>query len=174
MEVTSKLKVNIINIVIILTIILSVLGFLITKAGKSPISKVVLSKEDIGIEVLISDVHSKEKDLFNVGEKTFLTIRNKPYAELKIINIEERNKLALAYDRTGTYKAIPDPTKLNVFDYVLTLTDVAIKTKDGYVIGTDKIKIGNKVDLEGFNYKFSGQIVNIYPLKNLQAKIKNK
>lgn len=165
-----KTKINFIDLFILLTIIFSTTGFIIAKAEKSPINKIIEGKEKVAIEVLIHDIRASKENLFKVGSKTAITVRNKPCTKLEIIKIEERPKLAIAYDRTGTYKPIPDPNKFDFQDFIVTISDTAFKTKDGYVIGNNKIKIGNKVELEGFNYRLPGEVVNIYSIKEKNSK----
>ena len=62
--------------------------------------------------------------------------------------------------------ALPDPANSIAHDFYVTLTDEADQTKDGYVIRGNKIKIGNSVELEGFNYRIQGVVVDIKPISN--------
>ena len=48
-----------------------------------------------------------------------------------------------------------------IFDAVVTITDTAKITKDGAVVGGNKIKMGLPVTLEGNNYKFNGTISDV-------------
>lgn len=161
----TKLKVNLIDLLLLLTIVLSTTGFLTAKTEKNSLNKIITGKQKIAIKVYVSDVPLKKKPLFQVKDKVFITIRNKPYTKLEIIKVEERPILALSFDRTGTYKAIPDPTKLDFTDYLVTISDTALKTKDGYVVEGSKIKIGNQIELEGFDFRFNGKIIDILSLK---------
>lgn len=158
-----KNKLNFIDLLIFITIALSITGYLFAKAEKLPLNKVIEGKEEIVIEVLLPDVYSSNNDYFKIGKKAHITIRNRPYTSLKIINFESKPKLAVIQDRLGSFKTIPDPTKANIKDYHVTLSDVALKTKDGYVIGGNKIKAGNPIELEGFNYRLNGKVINIHP-----------
>ena len=161
-----KIKPNLIDLLLLFTILLSTTGFLLAKAEKSSLNKVITGKEKIAINVYVSDVPIGSNKLFKEGNNIFITIRNKPYAKLEIIKVEERPKLALSFDRTGTYKPIPDPTKPDFTDYIITVSDIALKTTDGYVVGGNKIKIGNLLELEGFNFRLNGKIVDIFPQNN--------
>lgn len=159
-------KLNLIDFLFLLTIIFSVTGFIIAKAEKSPLNKIIEGKEKIAIEVLIPDVFSSTSDYFKVDEKSAITIRNRPYTKLSIIKAESKPKLAIIPNGPGAYKTLTDPTKANVKDYIVTLSDVALKTEDGYVTGGNKIKIGNQVELEGFNYRLTGKVINVYSLND--------
>ena len=48
-----------------------------------------------------------------------------------------------------------------VYDIVVTLTDTAKITKDGAVVGGNKIKMGLPITLEGADYKFNGTVASI-------------
>ncbi len=136
----------------------------------SSINKVISGKEKIAIEVLLPDVYLINKDALNdslkIGKKSGITIRNRPYDKLEIIKLENRQKQTIIPSYSGNYKAVTDITRSNVYDFFVTLTDIALKTKDGYVVGGNKIKIGNQIELEGFNYRLNGKVINIYPLLN--------
>lgn len=157
----KKIKSNLLDLLILLTIIFSITGYILARAEKTPLDKVIEGKEKIAIELLLPDVFSPNNP-FKVGEQSAITIRNRPYTKLTIIKLESKSKNIVIPTYSGSYKTIPDPTRTNVTDYFVTLTDEALKTTDGYVIGGNKIKIGNQIELEGFNYRLSGKVINIY------------
>lgn len=161
-----QIKLNFLDLLIICTILFSITGYLLAKAEKTQLNKIIEGKESIAIEVLIPDVFSESTDLFMIGDKSAITIRNRPYTKLKIIKTELTPKQAIIPVPSGSlYKIISDPTKLNIKDYIVTLTDEALVTGDGYVIGGNKIKIGNQIELEGFNYRLNGKVINVVPVK---------
>lgn len=163
-----KIKPNLLDILLLITIIFSITGFILARAEKTSLNKVIEGKEDIGIEILIPDVFAPEegktKIIFKVGEKSAITIRNRPYTKLTIIKAEPKPKYVIVQDLSGSYRTAYDPSRTNVKDFVVTLKDTALKTKDGYVIGGNKIKIGNQVELEGFDYRLKGKVVNIFQI----------
>ena len=169
MKKNIQIKLNFLDLLVIFTILFSITGYLLAKAEKTQLNKIIEGKENIAIEVLIPDVFSANADLFMVSDKSAITIRNRPYTKLKIIKTESNAKQAIIPTLSGSsYKTISDPTKSNVKDYTVTLSDEALTTADGYVIGGNKIKIGNQIELEGFNYRLSGKVINIYPLDKTQ------
>lgn len=158
-------KINLLNIFIIVTVVLCIIGTLLAINNKTPLNKVIKGKENIAIEVFIQDTLTKESNVFKIGDETSLIIRNQPLKKLELIKLEEREKPFISFDRTGTYKITPDTAINNYLDYIITLTSEAIITNDGYVVEGTKIKIGNQVILEGFNYRLNGRVTNIYPTK---------
>ena len=160
-----QIKLNFLDLFVIFTILFSITGYLLARAEKTQLNKIIEGKENIAIEVLLSDVFSGTADLFIVGDKSAITIRNRPYTKLKIIKTNSEPKHVIIPTLSGPlYKIISDPTRLNVKDYIVTLTDEALITSDGYVIGGNKIKVGNQIELEGFNYRLNGKVINIYSL----------
>ena len=161
-------KVNVIDLIFLVSIIFGISGFLLVRAEKTSLNKIIKGKEKIAIEVFLPDVFLESQNtrnsIFTIGEKTAITIRNRPYTNLPVIKKEIKPKLAIIEDKLGTYKTIIDPTKVNISDFFITLSDIALRTDDGYVIGGNKIKIGNQIELEGFNYRLPGKVINIYPL----------
>jgi len=163
-------KINLFDALTLLTIIFSISGYLFAKAEKTGLNKVIEGKEKIAIELLVPDVNTgssdSNNDIFKTGDKSAITIRNRPYTKLEIIKSESKPKLLIIPDFHGSFKTPNDPTRTNIKDYTVTLTDEALKTQDGYVIGGNKIKIGNQIELEGFNYRLTGKVINLYPLNN--------
>lgn len=165
----TKNKISVFDILLIITVLFSTTGLLFARAEKTGLNKVIEGKENIAIEILIPDVNSgsldNKNEIFKVGEKAAITIRNRPYTKLDIIQSESKPKLLIVPDFHGSFKTPLDPTRTNTKDYTVTLTDTALKTADGYVIGGNKIKIGNQIELEGFNYRLTGKVINLYPIK---------
>ena len=166
-------KINFLDLLLLITLASSLVGYVSAKSEKIPslnkLAKIIEGKENIGIDILLPDVPVKNDDYFKVGEKAGVTIRNRPYTKLTIVKSESKPKQVIIPTYSGTFKTINDPTKQNVKDYYVTLSDMALKTADGYVLGGNKIKIGNQVELEGFNYRLSGKVVNVYPIQKSSA-----
>lgn len=166
MKKNSQIKINILDVLLLATVAFSISGFILAKAEKTQLNNKIEGKEKISIEVLIPDVYSKDNELFKINDFAALTIRNRPYTKLKIIKTESKPKqLVIPVLNSTSYKTIPDPTRPDTKDYLVTLSDTALKTNDGYVIGGNKIKIGNQVELEGFSYRLNGKVINLYGVK---------
>ena len=57
--------------------------------------------------------------------------------------------------------AVVDEGQDNMFDIVVRVKDVAQITKDGAVVGGNKIKMGLPITLEGKLYKFTGSVSDL-------------
>ena len=56
---------------------------------------------------------------------------------------------------------VEDVAQPDLYDVVVTLTDKAKITKDGAVVGGNKVKLGLPITLEGKDYKFIGSVSDI-------------
>ncbi|OGI01096.1 MAG: hypothetical protein A2Y25_04985 [Candidatus Melainabacteria bacterium GWF2_37_15] len=141
------------DITIVAFIIITLLAVFLVKKGKmSASSEIIHNLAPIEIDVLLTEEKiTHTQDLFVPGGKTFITIRNVPYTELEIIKSE----------KTPWPPNNEEPSYKYTFDYLVTVTDTAVITPDGPVIGGNKIKIGLPIMLEGSDYKLSGVVTDI-------------
>ena len=97
------------------------------------------------------------------GEKTFISIRNVPYSELKILNVKaDRRKIVLpTLNSKKVVIVVEDVGQPDLYDVIVTLTDKAKITKDGAVVGGNKVKLGLPITLEGKDYRFTGSVSDI-------------
>lgn len=151
---------------ILALITLSLLGFVTARSGHAGVNKVIEGSNKIAIEVYITGLKTRDTELFKVGEKSAITIRNQPVEPpMTIVAVKclPKETSFLAPDGKKAI-AFPDPANPIAHDFYVTVTDDAERTKDGYVIRGNKIKLGNQVELEGFKYRVQGVVVEIKPL----------
>lgn len=149
----------------LILIILCLLGFLTARSGHAGVNKIIEGRNKVAVEVYISGLKTRDVNLFKVGEKSAITIRNQPGPPLTIIAVKCTPKEAAFLSLDGKKAiAFPDPANPIAHDFYVTLTDEADQTKDGYVIEGNKIKLGNQVELEGFKYRVQGVVVEIKPI----------
>lgn len=149
----------------LMLVILAGLAFLLAKAGYAGVDQAILGPAKVNIVVYLAGLKTKDPELFKQGEKTSLTIRNQPVEPpMTITNVKHSHKqAAFAVPSGGAYKVIAadDPSQPLAHDYEITISDQAERTKDGYVVRGQKIKVGNQVELESFNYRVQGVVVEI-------------
>lgn len=151
------------DIVIIVLIVVGLVVFGITKAGKHVTSsQQIVADTKVDIEVYFRGVVITSQDSpFKEGEETFITIRNVPYTKLKIKNAKYERKKVIVPSANSKYQIVEDVTSPFNYDFLVTVEDSAKITKDGAVVGGNKIKIGLPVTLEGKAYKLNGVVSNI-------------
>lgn len=158
-------KFNKLDLIIVGVVVLFIFGVALVKMGLFKTSSNVIKGEKPFEFVVVTrtyDVTSAEP-VISKGDKSFITIRNVPYTELEVVDVKRESvkEMFFNYDRPEVpylYDNLALPSK---YYYVVTLKDKATITKDGAVIGGNKIKIGLPVDIEGPNYRFSGSVSDV-------------
>ena len=123
----------------------------------------------IAFQVVLRGVtFTSDKSPFEVGEKSFITIRNVPYTELEVIDVVYQPKKIMmpTGDTKNPFIVVNDYSVPYQYDFVVTLIDDAKITKDGAVVGGNKIKTGLPIVLEGFDYRFAGTVANVKVLSD--------
>lgn len=143
--------------------------FGINKFSNSPIKE----EKDIVIQVFFKNllVSTPNKIPFKINESAFMTIRNVPYKELKIlsVNYDPKKKILPANNKDG-YIVVTDVSAPLQFDFLVTLTDKAtITEKNEYVLGGNKIKTGLPIILEGNDFRYNGVVSAILPVNSSET-----
>ena len=156
---------NIVDIIIVLGVILAlIIGVLTTKHVRQTADKQIEATSAITFQVFLRGVTVTGNEFpIKPEDKTFITIRNVPYTELNVVNVSsESRKTALpSLKAKEQYILIQDPAQPSIYDAIITIKDTAKITKDGAVVGGNKIKMGLPVTLEGKCYKFNGTISDV-------------
>lgn len=129
------------------------------KFSKSPVE----AEKQVVFQVFFRGITITTKDSpFQVGENSFITIRNVPYTKLKIVDVKyDRRKVALPADNKSNFVLVDDVSSPFQYDFLVTLEDKAKITDDGAVVGGNKLKIGVPIVLEGKDYKLNGTISSV-------------
>ncbi|MCD8378383.1 MAG: DUF4330 domain-containing protein [Candidatus Gastranaerophilales bacterium] len=152
---------KIVDIIIIAGLILAVfVGIITAKQMHSTASKQIEATSKIEFDVFLRSVTlSSDECPIRVGEKTFISIRNVPYSDLDIIGVKFMpKKVVLPLKSPKGYIVAVDEGQYDTYDIVVRVTDKAHITKDGAVVGGNKIKMGMPITLEGKMYKFTGSV----------------
>lgn len=156
---------NLVDIIIILGVIVAlIVGIMTTKHFRQTADKQIEATSAITFQVFLRGVTvTGEEFPIKPEDKTFITIRNVPYTELNVLKVSsEARQTAIASQKAKEqYILINDPAQPAIYDAVITISDTAKITKDGAVVGGNKIKMGLPVTLEGESYKFNGTISDV-------------
>ncbi|MBI4533858.1 MAG: DUF4330 domain-containing protein [Candidatus Melainabacteria bacterium] len=159
-------RVNVLDFAFLLVCLLSCLGFGLARSGYAGVNKVIQGHSKVAIDIYFVGLKTQDTAIFQVGDKAALTIRNQPvYPPMSIVFVKHwpRQVSFLASDGNKAI-AVPDPAQPLAHDFVVTISDEAEVTADGYVVRGNKIKIGNQVELESFKYRVQGVVTDIRPL----------
>lgn len=160
-------KIKLIDIAIIIAFILAmVVGFLTYKHFRQTAEHQLDRTSKIAFQVFLRGVTiTSGVNPIRVGDKTFISIRNVPYTALQVVDSKiDTKKVVMPNPEVGKkpqFVVVEDFSQIFMYDIVVTVTDIAKITKDGPVVGGNKIKIGMPITLEGADYKFNGTVSNI-------------
>lgn len=154
-------KIGIVDLIIIIGVIIALfVGIYTAKRFRQTADKQIEATSPITFQVFLRGVTvTGEEFPILKGDKSFITIRNVPYTELNVIDVKSEPRKT--FSPTNKNVLVPDPAQPAVFDAVVTITDTAKITKDGAVVGGNKIKMGLPITLEGKKYKFNGTISDV-------------
>lgn len=150
-------------IILAFCIIALCVGFCTYKGFRQTADKQIEATSKIVFKVYMRGVTFSGKEIpMKKGEKTFISIRNVPYSDLEIVDVNAgRRKIVIPTPTGQKVLTVTDDSQPDLYDVVVTLTDNAKITKDGAVVGGNKIKMGLPITLEGANYKFSGSVSDL-------------
>ena len=156
---------HLVDILIVLGVIIAlIVGVITTKHFRQTADKQIEATSPITFQVFLRGVTvTGEEFPIKANDQTFITIRNVPSTELHVFNVssETRQTAVASSKAVDQYILVKDPSQPAIFDAVVTITDTAKITKDGAVVGGNKIKMGLPVTLEGGSYKFNGTISDV-------------
>jgi hypothetical protein len=154
-------KINLVDLIIIVGVIIALLvGVFTAKQFRQTADKQIEATSRITFQVFLRGVTvTGESFPIKDNEKTFITIRNVPYTELEVLTVSSQPRKTFAPNSKSLL--VNDPSQPSVYDAIVTIADNAKITKDGAVVGGNKIKIGLPITLEGQSYKLNGIISDV-------------
>lgn len=95
--------------------------------------------------------------------KVSIVIRNAPHGTVKVKKVEPLPRRLTILTPEGKLVSTPDPNQktFGTFDARFILEGRGRKGGSGVVFGNQTLKIGAPVELEGSNYRFSGNVTNL-------------
>ena len=161
-------KLGIVDFIIIIGVIMALfVGILTMKHFRQTAEKQIEATSQITFQVFLRGVTvTGEEFPIKVGDKTFITIRNVPYTELTVMDSKSQPRKVLS--PAAKSMEVIDPSQPALFDAIVTIKDIAKITKDGAVVGGNKIKMGLPVTLEGEKYKFNGTISDVRVISDIK------
>ena len=153
-----------VDIIIISGLLIAVfVGIITVKHVHTTASKQIETTTGIEFDVFLRSVTLTGGECpVNVGDKTFISIRNVPYSNLDVIGVQfSPKKTLLPVKSPKGYIVVKDESQYDTYDIVVKVKDKAHITKDGAVVGGNKVKMGLPIILEGKTYRFAGSVSDI-------------
>jgi len=157
-------KIRIVDFIIIVGVVLAlIVGYFTFTNVRQTAVKQIEATSKIRFDVFVRGVTLTGEGLpMKKNEKTFISIRNVPYSDLDIIDVKsDRKKTVLPTFNSKKVIVVEDVSQANLYDIIITLEDTAKITKDGAVVGGNKIKMGLPITLEGEDYRFNGIVSDL-------------
>ena len=171
-------KIRIVDFIIVAFVVIALaVGFVTYKGYRQTADKKIEATSNIVFKVYMRGVTFSGKDIpIKKGEKTFISIRNVQYSDLDILDVKaDRRKIVLpTLNSKKIVIVVDDVAQPDLYDVVVTLTDKAKITKDGAVVGGNKVKLGLLITLEGADYKFTGSVSDIKVVDTVVDEALNK
>ncbi len=171
-------KFKLVDIIIIVFVLIALcVGFYTYKGYRQTADKQIEATSRIVFKVYMRGVtFSGDKIPIVKGEKTFITIRNVPYNDVEILDVNaDRRKIVIQpLSSKKVVIVVEDAAQPDLYDVVVSLTDEAKITKDGAIVGGNKIKVGLPITLEGPDYRFTGSVSDVKIIDAVQDETVNK
>lgn len=153
---------KIVDIIIVIGVLLVMaVGVMTAKNMRSTASKQIEATSKIEFDVFLRSVTLSTTECpIKVGDKTFISIRNVPYSDLDVVGVKFVPKHITLPSRNGVV-SVKDEGQFDTYDIIVRVKDTAQITKDGAVVGGNKIKMGLPITLEGKLYKFTGSVSDL-------------
>ena len=163
-------------IILAFCLIALVVGFSTYKGFRQTSDKQIEATSKIIFKVFMRGVtFSGDEIPIKKGDKTFISIRNVPYSDLDVVDVNaDRRKIVIPTPSGQKVLTVIDESQPDLYDVVITLTDTAKITKDGAVVGGNKIKMGLPITLEGKDYKFTGSVSDLKVTDAVDNEVINK
>ena len=95
--------------------------------------------------------------------KTSIIIRNQPAGSVKLIRVDDINRVLVAVQPDGSVVTAADPNRATVgsLNARFVLEGDATVSKSGVVLAGTKLKVGTPVELEGALYRLNGTVSGV-------------
>lgn len=152
--------VNALDLLIVATVMVGVIGVAAAKKGYSSIG--VVEKQGPAEVTLMIKANIEDLSIFKKGDKAFVTIRNQPYDKVEITDVQAaRAQIAVPTNDGKEFRVTTDPTQPWASQVILKLRDKGAQTDDGIIWGGQKLKVGVPIDVEGFKYRLRGSVLDV-------------
>jgi len=157
---------NVLDLGAIALILVVLIGILIVpgNGGYSIAQMVTAETKPVEVDMIVRGLSAREPEkLIQVGDKVSIIIRNQPRGEVTVKSVTFAVPKVLVNQGEGKAIALPDPRAVDTFqtDAALVLTANAKVTDDGIIFGSEKVKVGTSIDIEGAKYIMRGSTMGV-------------
>ena len=160
-------KVSILDVGAALVILLVIIGIFFFPSTTGSVAQINAATKPVEVDLIVRGLSVRDPSAliqqFQEKKKTNIIIRNQPYGQVDIKSVQQLPQTLAVPQPDGSVKELPDPRTRTSFsaDMLMTLVGQGQITKDGPVLGNNKIKIGTPVELEGMDYNFRASVIEV-------------
>lgn len=160
-------KVSLLDIGAGLIILLVLVGIFFYPGTTGSVAQVGAVTQPVEVDVMVRGLTSSDPqglyETIKSSETTNIIIRNQPYGEVEIRDVQLLPRSTAVPQPDGSVIALPDPRpELDyTIDMLITLFDQAQITDNGPVFGNSKVKVGTQIEIEGDLYDFYTSTVGV-------------
>ncbi|WP_204141844.1 DUF4330 domain-containing protein [Halomicronema sp. CCY15110] len=161
-------KVSLLDIGAALIILMVLVGIFIFPGTGGSVAQVGGGNtQPVEVDVMVRGLTVSDPEGFfqmlQESETTNVIIRNQPHGEVRIQDVQQLPRSQAVPQPDGTVKSFPDPRPEMDYtiDLLITLTDDALITDNGPVVGNSPVKIGTQIQIEGDLYSFYTSTVGV-------------
>ncbi|MEM6837427.1 MAG: DUF4330 domain-containing protein [Cyanobacteria bacterium P01_C01_bin.120] len=160
-------KISLLDIGAAIVILMVLVGIFIFPGTGGSVAQVGGNTKPVEVDVMVRGLTvSDPEGLFQTlkeAETTNVIIRNQPHGEVGIKEVIKLPRSQAVPQPDGTVKSFPDPRpELDyTIDLLITLTDDALITDNGPIVGNSPVKIGTQIQIEGDLYNFYTSTVGV-------------
>lgn len=154
-------KFNIIDMSFAVIVLAMLVGLVWVLSGQGPLEKQILARGQAEVTVAVRGGRVQDPGIFKEGEDVFLTIRNQRFEKVRVVKVEHFKRQMALMGPDGKPVTVNDPASPDVVDVNITFTHTAEQTPEGIKTGGHHLKVGNTVELDGYDYRFRGSIMSV-------------
>ncbi|MEE3717072.1 DUF4330 domain-containing protein [Tumidithrix elongata RA019] len=159
-------KVSILDIGAIAAILITVIGLFLLPGnnGNSIAQMLSADSKPVEVDMIVKGLSIIDPaNVIKVGDKVSIIIRNQPREQVTIKKVEISIPKVLVAKTDGTTISVPDPRSIDTSqrDITIVLSGPARITDSGVVFGSEKVKIGTSIDIEGPKYIMRGSAMGV-------------
>jgi hypothetical protein len=158
-------KVSVLDIGAIAAIVVTVIGLFLLPGnnGNSIAQMITADNKPVEVDMLARGLSITDPSIIKVGDKVSIIIRNQPREQVTIKKVDISIPKVLVAKPDGTTTTVSDPRAIDTsqHDITLVLTANARITDSGLVFGSEKVKVGTSIDIEGPRYIIRGSAMGV-------------
>ncbi|MEO0853193.1 MAG: DUF4330 domain-containing protein, partial [Cyanobacteria bacterium J06648_11] len=150
---------------VVLVAIFAVFLFPNDPSAGIPLPGTSRTTEPVEVDMVVRGISTRSTDIFKAGEKANVIIRNQPYGQVEIVNVEDVTRRVPVVFPDGTLERVEGEDEYRA-DVVLTIGGQARVTNDSIILGNTPVKVGVPLEVETFDYLLRGSVMNVRRLEN--------